>query len=74
MARIGSDPTEAVATFLATVNKYQSLDALTRGQSEEEARLQDLRSQVVEHVVSILLDPAGRQQVFSLSIYNLSLG
>jgi len=46
LARIGSDPTKAVATFLAAVTKYQSLDALTRGQSEEEAKLQDLRSQV----------------------------
>ena len=43
---IGSDPTEAVATFLAAVNEYQSLDALTQGQSEEEAKLQGLRSQV----------------------------
>jgi len=46
LAGIGSDPTKAVATFLFTVNEYQSLDALTRGQSEEEAKLQDLRSQV----------------------------
>ena len=45
-AGIGSDPTKAVSTFLAAVTKYQSLDALTRGQSEEEAKLQDLRSQV----------------------------
>ena len=45
LAGIGSDPTKAVVTFLATVNEYQSLDALTRGQSEEEAKLQDLRSQ-----------------------------
>ena len=40
LARIGSDPAEAVATFLAAINEYQSLDALTRGQSEEEAKLQ----------------------------------
>mgnify|MGYP000123735584 FL=1 len=46
LAGIGSDPTKAVGTFLAAVNEYQSLDALTRGQSEEEAKLQDLRSQV----------------------------
>ena len=46
LAGIGSDPIKAVGTFLAAVTKYQSLDALTRGQSEEEARLQDLRSQV----------------------------
>ena len=46
LAGIGSDPTKAVGTFLAAVTKYQSLDALTRGQSEEEAKLQDLRSQV----------------------------
>ena len=46
LAGIGSDPTEAVATFLAAVNEYQSLDALTQGQSEEEAKLQGLRSQV----------------------------
>ena len=46
LAGIGSDPTKAVATFVAAVNEYQSLDALTRGQSEEEAKLQDLRSQV----------------------------
>ena len=45
-AGIGSDPTKAVSTFLAAVTKYQSLDALTRGQSEEEAKLQELRSQV----------------------------
>jgi len=43
---IGSDSTETVATFLAAVNEYQSLDALTQGQSEEEAKLQGLRSQV----------------------------
>ena len=46
LAGIGSDPTKAVGTFLAAVTKYQSPDALTRGQSEEEAKLQDLRSQV----------------------------
>jgi len=46
LAGIGSDPTKAVGTFVAAVNEYQSLDALTRGQSEEEAKLQDLRSQV----------------------------
>ena len=46
LAGIGSDPTKAVGTFLAAVTKYQSLDALTRGQSEEESKLQDLRSQV----------------------------
>ena len=46
LAGIGSDPTKAVATFLAAVNEYQSLDALTRGRSEEEAKLQHLRSQV----------------------------
>ena len=46
LAGIGSDPTKAVGTFLAAVTEYQSLDALTRGQSEEEAKLQDLRSQV----------------------------
>jgi predicted nuclease with TOPRIM domain len=46
LAGIGSDPTKAVAAFLAAVNEYQSLDALTRGQSEEETKLQDLRSQV----------------------------
>ena len=46
LAGIGSDPTKVVGTFLAAVTKYQSLDALTRGQSEEEARLQGLRSQV----------------------------
>ena len=31
---------------MAAVNEYQSVDALTRGQFEEEAKLQDLRSQV----------------------------
>ena len=46
LAGIGSDPSNAVATFLAAVTEYQSLDALTRGQSEEEAKLQHLRSQV----------------------------
>ena len=46
LAGIGSDPTKTVVAFLAAVTKYQSLDALTRGQSEEEAKLQDLRSQV----------------------------
>ena len=46
LAGIGSDPTKAVATFVAAVTEYQSLDALTRGQSEEEAKLQALRSQV----------------------------
>ena len=46
LAGIGSDPTTAAATFVAAVNEYQSLDALTRGQSEEEAKLHDLRSQV----------------------------
>ena len=46
LAGIGSDPTNAVATFLAAVTEYQSLDALTRGQSEKEAKLQELRSQV----------------------------
>ena len=46
LAGIGSDPAEAVDTFLAAVNEYQSLDALTRGQSEEEAKLLGLRSQV----------------------------
>ena len=46
LAGIGSDPTKAVGDFLDAVNEYQSLDALTRGQSEEEAKLQHLRSQV----------------------------
>ena len=46
LAGIGSDPTEAVVTFLTAVNEYQSLDALTQGQSEEEAKLQGLRSQI----------------------------
>ena len=46
LAGIGSDPAEAVATFLAAVNEYQSPDALTQGQSEEEAKLHGLRSQV----------------------------
>jgi predicted nuclease with TOPRIM domain len=46
LAGIGSDPTKTVVAFLAAVNEYQSLDALTRGQSEEEAKLQDLKSQV----------------------------
>ena len=46
LAEIGSDPTKAVATFLAALTEYQSLDALTRGQSEKEVKLQGLRSQV----------------------------
>lgn len=45
LAGIGSDPTKAVGTLLAAVIEYQSLDALTRRQSEEEAKLQELRSQ-----------------------------
>jgi len=63
LARIGSDPAEAVATFLAAINEYQSLDALTRGQSEEEAKLQGFTAAIskVRDEALAQVAKAGRQ-------------